>query len=116
MISGCKSVMKEKKETREIIEKERNLLKITLEYMAKENDSLKQQLEDMKVTVRTNKEQLKEYIETITGKDKVVEKMNNTIEQLQSRLSSLEDFIKNGGNGGCTTTTSNYINSPQIQR
>ena len=48
----------------------------------------------MKITVKSNKEQLKEYIEKITNKDKVVEKMNNTIEQLQSRLSTLEEFVK----------------------
>ena len=79
----------------QVIEQEKNLLKITLDYVAKENDHLKQQLEDMKMTVKHNKEQLKEYIETITSKDKVVEKMNSTIEQLQTRLHSLEEYIKN---------------------
>jgi chromosome segregation ATPase len=79
----------------QVVEQERNLLKITLDYVAKENDMLKQQLEDMKMTVKHNKELLKEYIEKITSKDKVVEKMNSTIEQLQTRLHSLEEYIKN---------------------
>jgi chromosome segregation ATPase len=78
----------------QVLEQERNLLKITLEYIAKENTTLKQQLEDMKMTVKHNKEQLREYIETITSKDKVVEKMNSTIEQLTIRLQSLEEHIK----------------------
>lgn len=95
-----KKAGKEKKETKETIEQERNLLRITLEYMAKENQTLKRQLEDMKVTAFSNKDLLKEYVEKITNKDKVVEKMNNTIEQLQSRLHSLEEYIKNINNGG----------------
>jgi hypothetical protein len=84
----------DKKESKETIQQERNMLKLTLEYLVKENENLKRQLEDMRVTVKSNKEQLKEYIEKITNKDKVVEKMNNTIEQLQSRLLSLEEHVK----------------------
>jgi predicted nuclease with TOPRIM domain len=76
------------------LEQERNLLKITLDYVAKENEALKQQLEDMRTTVRHNKEQLKEYVEKITNKDLVVDRMNATIEQLTSRLHSLEEYIK----------------------
>jgi hypothetical protein len=79
----------------QMLEQEKNLLKITLDYVVKENETLKQQNEDMKTTVKHNKELLKEYIETITSKDKVVEKMSCTIEQLTSRLHSLEEFIKN---------------------
>jgi hypothetical protein len=77
------------------LEQERNMLKITLDYYAKENENLKNQVEDMKITVKHNKELLKEYVEKITNKDKAVEKMNATIEQLTSRMHSLEDFIKN---------------------
>jgi chromosome segregation ATPase len=76
------------------LEQERNMLKITLEYYAKDNEGLKNQLDDMKMTVKHNKELLKEYVEKITNKDKVVEKMNATIEQLTSRMHSLEEFIK----------------------
>ena len=90
-----KSNGKTKKETYETIEQERNLLKITLDHFIKENTNLKDTLEDMKMTVKTNKQLLKEYIEQITGKDKVVEKMNNTIEQLQTRLHMLEENSKN---------------------
>jgi hypothetical protein len=79
----------------QVIEQEKNLLKITLEYVAKENETLKQQLEDMKMTVKHNKDLLKEYIEKITSKDTVVLKMNSTIEQLTTRLHSLEEYIKN---------------------
>jgi hypothetical protein len=93
-----KKTAKEKIETKENIVTERNMLKITLEYLAKENETLKNKLEDMRVTVKSNKEQLKEYVEKITNKDKVVEKMNSTIEHLQSRLYSIEEFIRNGQN------------------
>ena len=78
-----------------MVEQERNLLKITLDYVVKENETLKQQVEDMKITVKHNKELLREYIEKITNKDKVVEKMNSTIEQLTQRIHSFEEFIKN---------------------
>lgn len=78
-----------------MLEQERNLLKITLDYVVKENETLKQQTEDMKITVKHNKELLREYIEKITNKDKVVEKMNSTIDQLTQRLHSLEEYIKN---------------------
>ena len=89
-----KKHLTDKKESKETIQQERNMLKLTLEYLVKENENLKRQLEDMRVTVKSNKEQLKEYIEKITNKDKVVEKMNNTIEQLLSRLLSLEEHVK----------------------
>jgi hypothetical protein len=91
-----------KKETKEMIEKERDLLKITLDYYAKENSALKRQLEDLAITARSNKELLKEYVERITNKDEVVEKLRSTNEQLQARLSSLEEYIKsnNIGSGG----------------
>jgi len=78
-----------------MLEQERNLLKITLDYVVKENETLKQQNEDMKITVKHNKELLREYIEKITNKDKVVEKMNSTIDQLTQRLHTLEEYIKN---------------------
>jgi hypothetical protein len=77
-----------------MLEQERNLLKITLDYVVKDNETLKQQNEDMKITVKHNKELLREYIEKITNKDKVVEKMNSTIDQLTQRLLSLEEYIK----------------------
>ena len=86
------------KETKETIIQERNLLRITLDHLIKENQDLKRQIQDMKITVKSNKELLKEYIENVTNKDKVVEKMSSTIEQLQNRLLTLEDYIK-GSNG-----------------
>ena len=91
-----------KKETKEGIEKERDMLKITLDYYAKENAMLKRQLEDLGVTARSNKELLKEYVEKITNKDEVVMKLRSQNEQLQARLSSLEEYIKsnNIGSGG----------------
>ena len=77
-----------------VLEQERNLLKITLDYVVKENESLKSQIEDMRMTVKHNKELLKEYVDKITNKDKVVEKMSSTIDQLYSRIKGLEDHIK----------------------
>lgn len=76
------------------LEQEKQLLKITLDHILKENEDLKSQMEDMQLTVQHNKRQLKEYVDSITTKDKVVEKMNNTIEQLQNRLNMYEAFHK----------------------
>ena len=46
----------------------------------------------MKITAKQNKELLKEYINQITNKDKVFEKMNAQIEQLTNRLKILENY------------------------
>lgn len=72
------------------LEQEKKMLKVTLDHVLKENEDLKQEIEDLKQTVKDNKNLLKEYIENITDKDKVVEKMQNTIDQLQSRLKVIE--------------------------
>ena len=77
------------------LEQERNLLKITLDYFVKENEFLKQQSEDMRITVMHNKDLLRDYIEKITNKDQVFEKMMSTIDQLTSRLQSYELYVKN---------------------
>jgi chromosome segregation ATPase len=95
------------------LEQERNLLKITLDYVAKENEGLKGHMEDMKMTVKHNKDLLKEYVDKITNKDKVVEKMNATIEQLTSRMQSLEEFIKQSkakANNNCANCEKNKNN------
>ena len=78
----------------QMLEQERNMLKITLQYISAENDKLKNELEDMKITAKKNKEMLKEYVTQITNKDKVFEKMNAQIEQLTNRLKILENFKK----------------------
>lgn len=88
---------KKDKEYIKVLEQEKSLLKLTLEHYVKENSQLKQTIDDMKVTVRANKDQLNEYISTITNKDMAVEKMNNTINQLKSRLENLEKLKKQGG-------------------
>lgn len=85
---------KKEKEKPELIEKERDLLKITLEYVTKENSDLREKMEDLKITVKTNKDLLKEYIERITNKDKTVQKMNSIIEQLTERINVLMEQIK----------------------
>jgi hypothetical protein len=73
---------KGKKLSREaILEEEKQMLRITLECVVNENEELKRKNDDMRNTVKANKDQLKEYVENITNKDKVVEKMNNTIER-----------------------------------
>jgi hypothetical protein len=85
-----------KNESKDLIVYERNMLKITLDHLVQENLDLKRQVEDMKMTVKTNKELLKEYVDNITNKDKVVEKMSTTIEHLQNRIASLEEIIRGG--------------------
>ena len=72
------------------LKKERDMLKITLKCITEENDKLKNELNDMKITVKKNKDMLKEYINQITNKDKLFEKMSSTIEQLRTRLKALE--------------------------
>ena len=92
------------------LEQEKQMLKLTLDHVLKENTQLKNQIEDMKMTVQHNKLQLKEYVENITNKDKVVEKMNNTIEQLQQRLAMYESFQKKSNN---YLTSINNLNDSQ---
>ncbi len=88
------------KDKAQTIKQERDLLKITLDHYVNENENLKIQLENIKITNKANKDLLKEYVEKITNKDKVVQKMTNTIDQLQSRLTSLEEYIKMNSNNG----------------
>ena len=76
------------------LEQERNMLKLTLQYVTPENEKLKNELEDMRITAKQNKDLLKEYINQITNKDKVFEKMNAQIEQLTNRLKILENYKK----------------------
>ena len=76
------------------LEQERNMLKLTLQYVTTENEKLKYELEDMRLTAKQNKDLLKEYINQITNKDKVFEKMNAQIEQLTNRLKILENYKK----------------------
>lgn len=89
------------------IEQEKQMLKLTLDHILNENSQLKNQIEDMKQTVQSNKLLLKEYVDNITNKDKVVEKMNNTIDQLQQRLAMYESFQKNKS----ITTNLNTLNN-----
>lgn len=69
-------------------------LQILSDYLARENETLKQQLEDLKVTALTNKQMLKEYIDNITDKDKIVQKLQATIDTLSDRIKSQEETIK----------------------
>ena len=71
------------------LKKERDMLKITLQYVTQENINLKNELNDMKITAKKNKDMLKEYINQITNKDKLFEKMESTIEILKSRLKAM---------------------------
>lgn len=75
-------------------DEEKNLLKITINHLARENDELKQLIEDMKITLQSNKDLLKEYLSQISNKDSTVQKLNNTIEQLKTRLQNLQSPIK----------------------
>ena len=72
------------------LKKERDMLKITLKCITEENENLKNELNDMKITAKKNKDMLKEYVDQITNKDKLFEKMSSTIEQLKNRLKVLE--------------------------
>ena len=76
------------------LKKERDMLKITLQYISDENQNLKNELNDLRITAKKNKDMLKEYINQITNKDKLFEKMVSTIEQLKSRLKAMEQFKK----------------------
>lgn len=108
---------KKEKEYIKMLEQQNNYYKLTLDFYSSENQSLKLKLEDMKETVKVNKEQLNEYITTITNKDLVVEKMNNTITQLKSRLEGLEMNykaclqLKNQNSGNINNTNNLYSNN-----
>jgi hypothetical protein len=69
-------------------------LQLYLDHMTKENGNLKHQLQDMEMTAKQNKKLLREYIENITNKDKIVEKLQCTNDTLQDRIKSQEDIIK----------------------
>ena len=88
-----------KKDKNQTLTQERDLLKLTLKHYVDENENLKTQLGDTIITMKANKDLLREYVEKITCKDQVVEKMANTIDHLQSRLTSLEEYIKSNTNG-----------------
>ena len=118
------------------LKKERDMLKITLQYITEENQNLKNELNDMKITAKKNKDMLREYINQITNKDKLFEKMASTIDQLKSRLKAMEQFKKekeknekesninyflsndylnvNNSNNHSTTTTSNNLTTNNI--
>ena len=119
------------------LKKERDMLKITLQYITEENENLKNELNDMKITAKKNKDMLREYINQITNKDKLFEKMASTIEQLKSRLKAIEQYkkekekiekesnvnyylsndylnINNNTNYHSTTTTSNNLTTNNI--
>ena len=87
------------------IEQEISFLKITINHLATENESLKQKIEDLKITHQTNKDLLKEYLSQISNKDSTVQKLNNTIEQLKTRLKNLDPP---SGKKGNSIITSNY--------
>ena len=69
-------------------------MQIYLDHMTKENSNLKHQLEDMEITANQNKKLLRDFIESITNKDKIVEKLQCTTEILQERIKSQEEIIK----------------------
>jgi len=69
-------------------------LQLYLEHMIKEKEEVMQKLEDMKITAQQNKELLKEYINSITTKDQIVEKLQCTIENLHERIKSQDEYIK----------------------
>ena len=119
------------------LKKERDMLKITLQYITEENQNLKNELNDMKITAKKNKDMLREYINQITNKDKLFEKMASTIDQLKSRLKAMEQFkkekeknekesninyylsndylnINNNTNNHSTTTASNNLTTNNI--
>jgi hypothetical protein len=69
-------------------------LQLYLEHMIKEKEEVMQKLEDMKITAQQNKQLLKEYINSITTKDQIVEKLQCTIENLHERIKSQDEYIK----------------------
>ncbi len=85
-----------KSKLRKVEHSEEKLKYLTLlsDHLFKENEILKVELEDMKMTVLHNKEMLKEYIDNITDKDKIVQKLQCTIENLTERIKTQDEVIK----------------------
>jgi hypothetical protein len=85
---------KVKQQEKKVFEERIKYLQLYLDHMMKENETLKQKLEDMKQTALQNKNLLKDYILTISNKDQIVEKLQCTIENLQERINTQEEYIK----------------------
>lgn len=77
-----------------VFEERIKYLQLYLDHMLKENETLKQKLEDMKQTAMQNKNLLKDYILNISNKDQIVEKLQCTIENLQERINTQDEYIK----------------------
>ena len=85
---------KAKQQESKVFEERIKYLQLYLDHMLKENETLKQKLADMKMTAMQNKNLLKDYILNITNKDQIVEKLQCTIENLQERINTQEEYIK----------------------
>jgi len=84
-------------------------MQIYLDHLTKENEDLKLRLEDTKITAVQNKKMLKEFIENISNKDQIVEKLQCTIENLQERVNSQEEFIKKSITLKTTKSSTNIL-------
>ena len=80
---------------REIIEQEKNMLKLTLDILVNENNQLKTSLKEINNSVKENKIELQEKLNTITNKDEVLNNLTNQIKQLKLKFNEL----KNKSNG-----------------
>ena len=83
--------------------------------MIKENGNVKQKLDDMIVTAQQNKDLLKEYINNITTKDQIVDKLQCTIENLQERINNQEDYIKKAISKNKNTSPDTNIRNNHFQ-
>jgi len=76
---------------REIIEQEKNMLKLTLDILVNENNQLKTSLKEINNSVKENKIELQEKLNTITNKDEVLNNLTNQIKQLKLKFNELKN-------------------------
>lgn len=78
------------KQELKLLKHENEVLKLTTDQLILENTNLKLTIQDLKVTVQKNKEMLNEYVENVTSKDAIFQKMKATIANLKDQLRAVE--------------------------
>ena len=93
-----------------LLQNEKELLQNSLKIITEENQKLKNEVKDMKITVKENKKLLNDYLINIANKDKLYEKLNSIINELQEKIKYLEDNQKQNENNTIKNTGIKEIN------
>ena len=99
-----------------LLQNEKELLQNSLKIITEENQKLKNEVKDMKITVKENKKLLNDYLINIANKDKLYEKLNSIINELQEKIKYLEDNQKQNENNTIKNTGIKEINFININQ